>query len=476
MKKLLIIATAVLASGMLLSSCKEKTMTPASVPTVSISADDSFNSENKAALTLTLSEPSSSDIVVKLADADVEAGKTEVSAIYNKSVTISAGKTSATVDVTADILGLEDGTYQAAIMIASAEGADVAENSVVYIELNYKALPEVNLYADDHFIHTRMASMRLRLSEAASEDVIVTLEDDPSSTVSVTYDKTVTIPAGETQAEVEVTVEIPDGLAQGNYAAVINIASVENAQRGNARSVSIALSYPFEVEMTIDGLFDDWNTSEAVAYPIPEGDVKYPVLRNLKLAANSQKVYMYFEFVDPAEYGFTALEANTLPFNVLIDPDGNSATGAYIGTIDNATAGQPFDPMGITYYIEGALGSSAPFSEFYTATIYRADCVVDGGFFWSSDVTLVNLALDPGYDGEDIYGTGTYEDGVARIEVSMSREFFNMTGTSARIALKVMDSAKNWDAIGLLPQGNTVNGEFKPVDMAVINLPAYVQK
>ncbi len=477
MKQLFLFAGAMaLAGGMLFTSCKDNTEEqPGTVPEVSISADETFASDYTATLTLTLSSASSSDVVVKLADADVESGQSEVPAVYSKSVTIGAGKTSATVKVSADVLGLTEGTYQSAIMIASAEGADVAENSVVYIGLDYVELPAVNLYADDHFTHTRTAELRLRLEEAAEANVTVTLEDDASSTVSVEYEKTVSIPAGETEAAVPVTVVIPDDMAQGNYKAVINIASVENAVSGNSRSVTISLSYPFEVEMTMDGLFDDWDTPEVTSYPLPEGDVKYPVLRTLKLAANSKDVYMYFELQAPEDFGYTAFDANTMPFNVIIDHDGNAATGAYIGTIDNATAGQPFDPMGLTYYIEGALrdGSGDPFSVFYSMTVYRADCVKDGGFFWSSDVTLTSLVGK--YDGETIYGVGSYEDGIGRIEVKFDRNFFGMTGTAARFAIKVMDSARNWDAIGLLPQGNTENGEFKPVDMAVINLPAYVE-
>ena len=190
MKQLFLFAGAMaLAGGMLFTSCKDNTEEqPGTVPEVSISADETFASDYTATVTLTLSSASSSDVVVNLADADVESGQSEVPAVYSKSVTIGAGKTSATVKVSADVLGLTEGTYQSAIMIASAEGADVAENSVVYIGLDYVELPAVNLYADDHFTHTRTAELRLRLEEAAEANVTVTLEDDASSTVSVEYE------------------------------------------------------------------------------------------------------------------------------------------------------------------------------------------------------------------------------------------------------------------------------------------------
>lgn len=476
MKKLfLLLGISAVASGTLFTACKEDPGVEVVVPVVSISADTEFGSDNTATLTLSLSEATSEDVTVALEDSDVQSGYTKVTTMYTKTVTIAAGETNATVEVQADVLGLESGNYQAAIMIASADGALLSENPVVYINFDFVERPSVNLYADLDFPVTRVATMRAVLNAAYTEDVSVIFEDDPSSTVSVTYEKTAVIPAGETEVEVPVTVNT-DGLEPGNYKAVINMTSAENAVVGNAKSVTINLTYPFSADVTIDGLFDEWDFIDCETYTLPEGDVKYPVARTLKLAANTRDVYVYFEFDAPEKHGFSAYDINAIPYNFYIDPDGNSATGAYVGTIDNATAGQPFDPMGFTYYVEAALkdGTAEPFTNFYSSTIYRADCKVDGGFFWSEDVTLVNLAGT--YDGEDIYGAGTYEDGLARIEVKLSREFFGITGTSFRFALKLMDGPNNWNAMGLLPQGEKdAEGNFVPVDLASISLPEYAQ-
>ena len=62
-------------------------------PTVSISADESFSADNTAKLTINLSAASEKDIVVRLAKADVESGTISAPAIFEKNVTISAGKT-----------------------------------------------------------------------------------------------------------------------------------------------------------------------------------------------------------------------------------------------------------------------------------------------------------------------------------------------------------------------------------------------
>ena len=162
-----------LVAGTMFTACKENPSGPETViPTVSISADASFASDNTATLTLSLSEATTEDVSVTLADADVQSGSKKVSAIYSKNVTIAAGETSATVDVQADILGLEEGTYQAAIQIASAEGAEVAENPVVYIALNYVQQASVDLYADNTtFRPDGTAALRLVLSEASSATI-----------------------------------------------------------------------------------------------------------------------------------------------------------------------------------------------------------------------------------------------------------------------------------------------------------------
>ena len=126
-----------LAVATLFTGCKESAGVETVVPTVSITADANFASDNTANLTLTLSEATTEEVTVTLGDAEVQSGKTKVTAIYSKTVTIKAGETSAKVTVQAETLGLESGEYQAAIQIVSAEGAEVAETPVVYIGFDY---------------------------------------------------------------------------------------------------------------------------------------------------------------------------------------------------------------------------------------------------------------------------------------------------------------------------------------------------
>lgn len=436
------------------------------LPVVSVSAEESFNENNIAELTLTLSEATSSDVVVYLKNTDVQEGKDKISAIFEKNVTIPAGTLSKTVEIKADTYGLGDGNYQAAICVDSAEGAIVAENNVVYIDFTYSFVPTVTLYADAVFAADKTAKLRLVLSAEVSEDVVVSLADGQGSMANVSYEKSITIPAGMTEAEVLVTVEIPEDLAPGVYPAVIEMTDIENAMKGDVNSVTINLSYPFSSNISIDGSFDDWVIPNVLEWTLPEGEVLYQSIRTLKLAANETSVYLYMEFEDP---GFDF----NMPFNMYIDADGNPQTGAIIGNVDNDTAYPPYasDKMGLSHYLEIALHDGEKYNDFYSwGGLYKYEGQ-DGAGIFSGGLTSLNGT----YTGEDICASGILEDGIGRIEVRLSRKFFGMTGTKARFAVKNMNGANNWSAYGLLPQGAVVDGERQLVDMAEIVLPNYVE-
>ena len=476
----LTLGMSLLAVATLFTGCKESAGVETVVPTVSITADANFASDNTANLTLTLSEATTEEVTVTLGDAEVQSGKTKVTAIYSKTVTIKAGETSAKVTVQAETLGLESGEYQAAIQIVSAEGAEVAETPVVYIGFDYVERPNVELYSEVTDVPvTREFNLLVRLSAAYTDPVTVTLADGADNQVPVTYEKNVSIPAGETEVKVPVTVNT-DGLEAGIYKVVIDLTAAENAVVGTAKSASVNLTYPFSASVTIDGVFDEWDAIECSTFTLPEGDVVYPVVKTLKIAANSKDVYIYFDFAKPEDYGYMPLETNTIPFNFYIDKDGDPATGAWVGTIDNNTAGEPFTPMGFDYYFESGLhnpgNEEQPFSNFTSATIYWAECHKDGGYFWSADVTLHNLASEgPIYTGEDVYGmVVTGDDGISRAEVKLSRTYFGITGTKFRFALKLMETDNSWAAMGLLPQVNAASdGSFVPTDMATVTIPEY---
>lgn len=459
-----IVATLSLAFGLMTISCQKEDNIEKNQPTVSISADASFNAENIAKLTITLSATSEKDIEVKLAKADVQSGKTNVSANFDKKVTIAAGKTNATIDVEADIFSLESGDYQAAIKIESAEGAKIGEKAVAYINFSYAFKPEVNLYADPSFAGDKKAKLKITLSKATTVPVVVTLETDPQSKAEAEYEKTVTIPAGQTQTEIDVTVKIPENIVPGIYPVTLKIASVENGFAGTVKSIKIDLSYPFAVTITVDGDFDDWNNPNVQTWSLPEGNVLYQSIKKLKLAANEKYVYVYMELYDP---GFDF----NMPFNMYVDADGDPNTGAIVAAVDNDTYYPPYSDkqMGLEYYIEIGLHDGDRYQDFYSwGGIYKYGGEHGGNVFSG----LTNLGGT--YDGSVIFGTGTLDgNNIGRIEVQLLRSWFGIKGNKVRIAIKNMNGADNWSAYGLLPQGNVVDGVRQLVDMASIYLPTF---
>ena len=446
--------------------------TPAGEPTVSISADQTFAEDNTATLTLTLSAASKTEVKVTLAAADVQTGKTKLTADYDKNITIAAGETTAVVDVEADVFGLEAGEYQAAIKIASATGAKVAENAVVYINYSYEYKPDVNLYADAQVASDKTVKLNVALVKATNKDVTVTLADGELSGLTLEYEKTVTIPAGETEKEVVVTVNLPENLAPGIYPLSIKIDQVENGVKGNATEATFNLSYPFGVNITVDGVFDDWNDSNIKEWTLPEGLVLYDYIKKLKLTATEKYVYLYMQFYDP---GFDF----NMPINIYIDADGNPATGAYTNATDNDTAYPPYEMtnQGLEWYCELSFHDGDHYNNMYSwGTLYEVNSGADGQVVWGN---LTAKALGT-YDGSQIFCTGGIgEDNIAQVEIQFERSFFKITGNKTRFAVKIMDGMNNWKAIGILPQGNAtdLNDPLsrQHVDMATLDLPLFVQ-
>ena len=478
MKKILAFCSSLLIMGTcFFASCEKPAPEPDGpatgvTPTVSISADQAFADDNTATLTLTLSAAAAEDVKVTLAKAEAKDGITELTADYTKNVTIKKGETTATVTVTAETRGLEAGEYQAGIKIASATGAEVAENAVVYIKFSYEFTPSVSLYASASFASDKTASLTVKLDKAGSKDVVVTLADDEGSQVAVSYEKTVTVPAGQTEVEVPVTCEIPADLAVGTYPAIIKIADVQNGLKGNVTSVTINLTYPFAVAITVDGIFDDWNDPNIKEWTLPEGQVLYDAIKKLKLTATEKYVYLYMQFYDPG-YDFN------MPINIYIDADGDTATGAYTNATDNDTAYPPYDMtnQGMEWYCELSFHDGDHYNNMYSwGTLYEVNAGADGQVVWGN-LTAKTLGT---YDGSQIFCTGEIgEDNIAQVEIQFERTFFKITGNKTRYAVKIMDGANNWKAMGLIPQGTATDlsdpTSRQHVDMATIDLPAYVQ-
>lgn len=468
MKKIFFLTGAVFAAACLFSCTPENPDDPGKDSpkkdvTVSISADATFNAENQANLTISLSEAAASDVVVKLAKADIQSGKTFIPANFDKKVTIKAGETKATVVIKADVLGLEGGDYQTAIKIESAEGAKVADNAVVYINLSFEFKPEVNLYADASFASDCTAKISVSLAKASKKEVVVKLEKDASSTARFTCPESISVPAGQTTAEAVVTVDI-EGLSAGSYPAIIKIASVENGMVGSASTVTINLNYPFSTTIYVDGEFSDWNG--ASEWKTPE-DAEFTGIRTMKLAANAQYMYVYFEIVEPEPSDFNLFP---MPIDLFIDCDANVATGGKLTSTDNVNTTLPYTDSGLNWYIElGNVHDGQGYTDFTWGAYYYTGS--DGGSIWSLDNRTGK------YGREEMFGIGVLgDDGIGRIEIQIQRKYFELFNTQASFGVKVMNGMDNWGCYGLSPIGGKNGGaESQRVDMAVVNMPVYAE-
>lgn len=467
MKKYFLFLTTLLAAAAVIS-CGEKDNIDddgngkeAKSVTLSIKADASFDENNSATVTLTLSDPAPADVTVKLSKADVQSGKTEVPADFNKEVTIRKGEKTATVSVMADILGLKEGEYQFALKIASAEGAELPADPVVYINLTFVFVPEVNLFADNQFASNCEAKLTVGISKAASKAVTVKIALDSQSKAEAEFDDTVVIPAGETSRDIIVKVKLADNLAAGTYPVIVKIASIENGKEGSNNAVTINLNYPFSTTVYIDGEFDDW--AGALEWPTPE-DAEFKGIRTLKLAASPSKLYIYFEIVEPSPDNF---DAYPMPIDIFLDCDGSYATGGKLTSTDNENTTLPYVDSGLNWYIE--LGNVHSGNE-YTDFTYGAYKFIgsDGATIWSLDNKTGQ------YGADQMFGIGVLgDDGIGRLEIQIDRTYFELINTQAQVGIKVMNGNGGWACYGLTPIGPMEGGASKRVDMALINMPEY---
>lgn len=443
------------------------------VPTLTIAADAAFNAEMKATLTLTLSKAASQDVEVKLAKGTVQSGKSEIAVDFSKKVVIPVGETTKTVEVSADAMGLESGEYQAAIKVESAQGANVADNAVVYINYTFVFTPAVNLHADTNFASDKTAKLTVSLAKATSKDVKVKLATDAASTATVSYDSEVVVPAGETSKEITVTVDIPENLAAGSYAAIIKIESAENGEVGTSASVTINLVYPFSVGITVDGVFDDWNDPSIVSWTLPEGAI-FDQIKCMKLAADSKFVYMYVEL-----YEVNNAEGDYTPSDIYINADGDNSTGCIIASIDN-NGGDPYvniqqwNNPGIEYYLEGTINSADGYADLTGLQWYLRYNGPAGASFWSGFDNLNEEFLG---HPEKMFAQGTIEGTEGKLEILFSRSAFGMTGSKAAFGMKVMDGFNGWRALGLAPQVASPNAPTYTAadELLYITLPPYAE-
>ena len=202
-------------------------------------------------------------------------------------------------------------------------------------------LPTVTLTADTSFGDDFKANATLTLSAASSADIKVRLGngtvEDGKTRVPADYDKTVTIPAGETTHSISLKADVL-GLKEGEYQFALKISSAEGAEVGNPSEALVNLSYIFlpEVNLYADAQFASSReaTVTAVIAKAHDKDIK------VKLALDpSSKAEVDF----PKEITIIAGETSAPALITVTIPDGLAA-GTYpviinIASVENGRPG-----------------------------------------------------------------------------------------------------------------------------------------
>lgn len=215
--------------------------------------------------------------------------------------------------------------------------------------------------------------------------------------------------------------------------------------------------------LTIDGDVTDWATVPAVTYTLPKGDVMYTAMKKLKATSDDDFVYLYFEFDDPNWDAVRQL-------NLMIDADGNPATGGIVGATQQQEGGAwvpPYtmDGMGMEYYFEHWLHDGTQYNDFiHFPHIYKFNPSTPAG--QSVFGNLIELPFGEGnLDDSKIINKGNIIAGTGYMEMRLSREFFGILDKNFNVGYKLY--AGNTD-IGLLPQGAVKNGSRTLTAMAAV--------
>ena len=244
--------------------------------------------------------------------------------------------------------------------------------------------------------------------------------------------------------------------------------------------------------ITLDGQAgtDEWTIPHPgiVALTPPE-NAYYQDLKNAYVYSDSGWIFLKMEFVMPY-WNYS------LPFDLMIDIDGNPATGATV-TGENGTKNEDgklfWSPMGVEWYLETA-GLSNAVDNFYDWTCDPVTGKNLMGWYKYMGANGQNIfsKLERVYYSADVpnqltdryvkaIGTLDQVHELAVLEVRLRRfslEARNTAASKMRIGFKLMSSdksgsAEGWFTYGLLPQGTRTGGVRQLVPMAEVYLPPY---
>ena len=286
-------AAALFAAAAVLSGCLPSKL--GNTPSLTIqAAQENFDDNGEATVSLVLSEAASDDVAVNLSAS----GDLASAVSFDKAVVISAGNKSLDVKVT-----LTDKTKSGGVTIAidAVNGATIGKDKSVTLVATKAAVPTVTISKyDDVFNENNAATITLALNPAASADVTVTLavaakESEEFAVIpadAVTFDAQVKIPAGEKSATATVSVN-PELLPTGDSYLYIDVTAVsEGAEIGKNIEAVICFTKPI-----VANLRSDWTVTYGgnYEYELQDGTTMTTDLLNIAGLGEQPFILDYYQ-------------------------------------------------------------------------------------------------------------------------------------------------------------------------------------
>ena len=190
----------------------------------------------------------------------------------------------------------------------------------------------------------------------------------------------------------------------------------------------------YEQPITIDGSFDDWAKLDAskVASAKNVDGASHEALKLVKVYADEVYIFVYFEW-DTDETEWVPGEDH-VPFHMYLNSDGDSATGGFSDQWSDACSDVLLEG---SLYDENGMASYDP-----------------GAYKWIGEANGSGWGWEP--DGENILASGQglcSGAGVpGKYEIALLREMWPLGSIADNFSIG-FDIQKNWDTVGLLPNG-----------------------
>jgi len=256
MKKNIFRLVAVVALAGSLAACKKETAPYADeqTPTLSLTSPSSSFVQDQASIVLELSHFIHKDVVVTFGVEGIETEALDLPIEY----TVEAGALKKTIPITVDEDFASLGNKTVRISVQDVTNATLGSKEVS-LGIDIRDVALVNMSATD-FVDG-VATLTFTLSKKVTKDVVLGLEALTTGSGAatllaadrLTFDKTVTIPAGSKVGTVQVQANTY-GLAEGAYEAAIGIASFgSNAEAGAATAAYASIGVGFNPKANSSG-------------------------------------------------------------------------------------------------------------------------------------------------------------------------------------------------------------------------------